>query len=173
MSELIDDQAQIDRRWMERALIMAKCAREQGEVPVGAVLVSADGKLLAEGWNRPISSCDPSAHAEIVVLRDAAKKLGNYRLPGATLYVTIEPCAMCAGALVHSRIARVVFGALEPKAGAVVSQLHVLDAPSSNHLVRYDHGVLEDQASGIMSDFFKYRREQRKQAKRAQQESDG
>jgi len=109
-----------DEYWMAKALMLAQCAAGQGEVPVGAVVVDADNNLIGEGWNQPIGARDPSAHAEIVALRQAAKNVGNYRLPGATLYVTIEPCTMCAGALIHSRIDRVVIGALEPKAGAVV-----------------------------------------------------
>src|SRR5690554_300266 len=108
--------------WMRQALALAARAEEQGEVPVGAVLVR-EGGVLGEGFNQPISSHDPTAHAEITALRDAARRAGNYRLPDSTLYVTIEPCAMCCGALVHARVAKVVFGAREPKAGAVCSHL--------------------------------------------------
>jgi len=151
-----------DEYWMAKALMLAQCAAGQGEVPVGAVVVDADNNLIGEGWNQPIGARDPSAHAEIVALRQAAKNVGNYRLPGATLYVTIEPCTMCAGALIHSRIDRVVIGALEPKAGAVVSQSRVLDGDYNNHRVSYVTGVLDQQASAAMSDFFRQRRAAKK-----------
>ena len=124
-----------DEYWMQRAIALAEQADTFNEVPVGAVIVR-DGALLGEGFNQPISSCDPSAHAEILALRQAALAADNYRLPGATLYVTIEPCAMCAGAIIHSRIERVVFAATEPKAGAVCSHLQLFDQAQMNHRVR-------------------------------------
>lgn len=151
-----------DEHWMAKALELAQLAAERGEVPVGAVVVDSEDQLIGEGWNQPISAVDPSAHAEIVALRQAAKNAGNYRLPGATLYVTIEPCTMCAGALVHSRIGRLVVGALEPKAGAIVSQSRVLDGDCHNHRVEYVTGVLDAQASQIMSGFFRQRRAEKK-----------
>ena len=153
-----------DVYWMRRALALAQQAADRHEVPVGAVIVR-DGKLLGEGFNHPISGCDPSAHAEIAALRDACSREKNYRLPGATLYVTIEPCAMCAGAIVHARIERVVFGALEPKAGAVESTQHFFDLPQLNHRVQVEGGCLAQECSERISGFFQSRREQRKAIK--------
>jgi tRNA(adenine34) deaminase len=153
-----------DEKWMLRALELASRAAQEGEVPVGALVVR-DGVVLGEAWNRPIGNCDPSAHAEINAVRQAAKNEGNYRLSGATLYVTIEPCTMCVGALIHARIARVVFGAREPKAGAVVSQNNLFEHPSVNTNIVYDEGILADECSKVMSDFFAFRREQKKQIK--------
>ena len=153
-----------DEKWMQRALELAKHAAEEGEVPVGALVVR-DNIVLGEAWNRPNGNCDPSAHAEINALRQAAKNEGNYRLSGATLYVTIEPCTMCVGALIHARIARVVFGAREPKAGAVVSQNNLFEHPSVNTNIVYYEGILADECSQTMSDFFAFRREQKKQIK--------
>jgi tRNA(adenine34) deaminase len=146
-----------DERWMTRALELAREAARAGEVPVGALVVR-DGEVLGEGWNRPIVSHDPSAHAEIVALRAAAQGIANYRLSGASLYVTIEPCAMCAGALVHARIARLVFGAREPRAGAVVSNLRLLDAPFLNHRVAWEEGACAVQATALLQEFFRARR---------------
>lgn len=153
-----------DIHWMRHALAQAQRAADCHEVPVGAVIVR-DGQLLGEGFNHPITLCDPSAHAEIAALRDACGREKNYRLPGATLYVTIEPCAMCAGALVHARIARVVFGALEPKAGAVVSTQRFFDMPHLNHRVMFEGGCLEQECSATMTAFFQARREQQKKLK--------
>jgi len=153
-----------DEIWMRHALSLAKKAGEEGEVPVGAVVVR-DGIVLGEAWNRPIGNCDPSAHAEVNALRAAAQTEKNYRLPGATLYVTIEPCTMCAGALIHSRVARVVFGATESKAGAVVSQNNLFDHPSMNTEIRYAGGILAEECSQLLSDFFAFRRKQKKQIK--------
>jgi tRNA(adenine34) deaminase len=144
--------------WMALALKQADLAAGEGEVPVGAVLVD-NGKLLAEGYNQPIGSSDPTAHAEIVVMRAAAHIAGNYRLPGSTLYVTIEPCTMCVGALVHARIGSVVFGAREPRAGAVVSQYHLLDGSVYNHRPEYVEGVLAAQCAARLQDFFRARRQ--------------
>ena len=144
-------------RWMAHALHLAERGREVGEVPVGAVIVR-DGELLGEGYNRPITGCDPTAHAEIQALRDAAVRVGNYRLPGATLYVTIEPCSMCAGALIHARITHLVFGAREPKAGAVVSQSRLLEAHYMNSRVSWEEGVLAEQCASLVSGFFAHKR---------------
>lgn len=142
---------------MQLALDQARLGAQAGEVPVGAVLVK-DGELIAAGFNQPIRSCDPTAHAEIVALRAAAKALGNYRLPDTTLYVTIEPCAMCAGALVHARVGRLVFGAPEPRAGAVVSSLQLLAGEQLNHRIEVESGVLGDECGAIMKSFFRDRR---------------
>ena len=144
---------------MGYALELAKCAASQGEVPVGAVVVDpADNALLGRGRNRVIEDNDPTAHAEIVALRDAGARRGNYRLPGATLYVTVEPCTMCAGALVHARIERLVLGAPEPKAGAVVSRARVLDNPAHNHRVAVSGGVMAAECGALMRAFFAERR---------------
>ena len=142
---------------MDLALSLAKQAASIGEVPVGAVLVK-DGEVLGQGYNRPISTDDPTAHAEIAALRDAGQRLGNYRLPGTTLYVTLEPCTMCAGALIHARIERLVFGAFEPKAGVICSQNRLLEADYLNHNIEVTPGILSDQCSSIVSDFFSQRR---------------
>ena len=146
-----------DEYWMRLALEQARSAAAVGEVPVGAVLVRGD-ELLASGFNRPISTHDPTAHAEITVLRKAAAQLSNYRLPGTTLYVTIEPCAMCAGALVHARVARLVYGATEPRAGAVHSHLEILGHAHLNHIVEVCGGVLADESAKLMREFFADRR---------------
>ncbi len=159
-----------DEYWMSRALRLAERAAAAGEVPVGAVLVR-DGKLLGEGWNQPISRCDPTAHAEIVALRAAAAAEGNYRLPGSRLYVTIEPCTMCAGALVHARVGSVIYAATEPKAGAVVSQSRVFEQPNLNHQVLCRGGVLEAQARELMQDFFRHRRAAVKRLRRDAQQA--
>ena len=144
---------------MREALELAKCAASQGEVPVGALVVDpVDNALLGRGRNRVIEDNDPTAHAEIVALRDAGAARGNYRLPGATLYVTVEPCTMCAGALVHARIERLVFGAPEPKAGAVVSRARVLDNPAHNHRVAVRGGVMAAECGALMRAFFEARR---------------
>lgn len=143
--------------WMRRALALADRAANEGEVPVGAVLVR-DGELLGEGWNQPISAADPTAHAEIVALRDAARVCNNYRLPGSTLYVTLEPCTMCAGAMVHARVETLVFAAREPRAGVVCSTCALLDEPWYNHRVNWLEGVLADESSSRLRAFFKARR---------------
>ena len=149
--------AAADERWMREALVEARLARGRGEVPVGAVVV-LDGAVVGRGSNQPIHATDPTAHAEIVALRDAARTAGNYRLTGAALYVTVEPCLMCAGALVHARIGRLVFGAAEPKAGAVRSTMRVLDLPALNHRVGIAAGVLEPECAELMRAFFVDRR---------------
>jgi tRNA(adenine34) deaminase len=146
-----------DRFWMSRALDLARRAGALGEVPVGAVLVR-DGQALAEGANAVIGSADPTAHAELVALRAGAAHLGNYRLPRTTLYVTIEPCTMCAGALVHARVARLVFGAREPRSGAVESTARVLENPGLNHRVEVRGGVLAPECGELIGDFFRRRR---------------
>lgn len=146
-----------DVQWMRYALNRARQAAERGEVPVGAVL-TVDGELVSEGFNEPIGNHDPTAHAEIVAIRRAAAQLGNYRLTGATLYVTIEPCLMCVGAMVHSRIARLVYGAPEPKAGAIESAMHALDHPTLNHRFDVLGGLLADESRDIMQAFFRQRR---------------
>jgi tRNA(adenine34) deaminase len=146
-----------DQYWMQRALELARQAEAAGEVPVGAVLVK-DGELLAEGFNQPISSHDPSAHAEMVALREAAKRSQNYRLPGTTLYVTLEPCAMCAGALVHARVERVVYAAKEPRTGAAGSVLNVLQHEALNHRCETEQGLCEEESVTMIQAFFKARR---------------
>ena len=142
---------------MYEALELAGEAARRGEVPVGAVAVM-DDQVIGRGFNQPISAQDPTAHAEIEALRDAARSTGNYRLPGADLYVTVEPCTMCAGALVHARIRRLVFGAREPRAGAVVSSIRALDNESLNHQVEVIEGVLAEDCSRMMSGFFQQKR---------------
>jgi tRNA(adenine34) deaminase len=146
-----------DLHWMQSALALAERARAQGEVPVGAVVVLG-GEVVGEGWNRPIASHDASAHAEINALRDAGARIGNYRLPDATLYVTLEPCVMCAGAIVHARIARVVYGADDPKTGAAGSVFDTLLSDRHNHAVAVTAGVLAGPAGDVLRDFFRERR---------------
>ena len=142
---------------MRLALDEARRAEAAGEVPVGAVLV-LDGQVVGRGFNQPIGATDPTAHAEIVALREAARAVGNYRLPGAMMYVTIEPCLMCVGALVHARVATLVFGATEPKAGAVVSATRAFELPSLNHRVEVIGGVLADECRAVVQEFFRSRR---------------
>ena len=142
---------------MRRALEEAGRAREAGEVPVGAVLV-IDGAIAGTGFNQPISASDPTAHAEILALRAAALRAGNYRLTGSTLYVTIEPCLMCVGAMVHARVGTVVFGAAEPKAGALVSMTRAHELPNLNHKLQIEAGVLEEECRALMQGFFQSRR---------------
>ena len=149
--------ASIDLRYMERAFALAEAAGRQGEVPVGALIVR-DGEVLGEGWNRPISEADPTAHAEVVALRAAASRLGNYRLTGATLYVTLEPCAMCSGAIIHARLARAVFGAFDPRTGAAGSVLEVLNTTRLNHRVEITGGVLQAATAAQLQQFFRARR---------------
>ncbi|MDT8069364.1 MAG: tRNA adenosine(34) deaminase TadA [Terriglobia bacterium] len=146
-----------DEFWMEEALREAQRAEAAGEVPVGAVIVT-DGRIVGRGSNRPITSNDPTAHAEILALREAGQRLGNYRLTGCNLYVTVEPCAMCAGAIVHARIGRLVYGAEDPKAGAVTSTMEVLDNPALNHRVEVVSGVLAGRCMEQVQRFFRERR---------------
>jgi tRNA(adenine34) deaminase len=147
-----------DQAWMREALDCARTAAESGEVPVGAVLVDAGGVLLARAANAPIASHDPTAHAEIGVLRAAGQAVRNYRLPGCTLYVTLEPCAMCVGALVHARIARLVFAATDPKTGACGSVLDLTSSPGFNHRVAVTGGVLQEESAELLRRFFAGRR---------------
>ncbi|MFP5506649.1 MAG: tRNA adenosine(34) deaminase TadA [Gammaproteobacteria bacterium] len=147
-----------DRHWMQHALALAARAEAMGEVPVGAVVVR-DGAVLGEGWNRPIADHDPTAHAEIVALRAAARAAGNYRLPGSTLYVTLEPCLMCTGAMVHARVERLVFGAFDAKRGAAGSQFDAFAAPGLNHRVAVAGGVLAEECAAALQAFFRQRRE--------------
>ena len=153
----LDPDLETHERWMTLALQQAEAAAQAGEVPVGAVLI-AEGEVLAEAHNRSISGQDPTAHAEILALRAAAIRRQNYRLPRTTLYVTIEPCTMCVGALIHARIDKLVFGAREPRSGAVVSRQNLLDSASLNHRVRYREGVLAEECGNIMQIFFQSRR---------------
>lgn len=146
-----------DQRFMREALALAAEGAQLGEVPVGAVLVQ-DGAIIGRGFNCPISTFDPSAHAEMVAIRAAAQALGNYRLPGSTLYVTLEPCSMCAGLIVHARIDRVVYGAVEPKAGVALSRGEFFSQGFLNHRVLIEGGVLAQECSALLSDFFKARR---------------
>jgi len=150
--------ARTDERFMDEALALARAARARDEVPVGAVVVK-NGEIVGRGGNAPIAAADPTAHAEIAALRDAARRLGNYRLPDCDLYVTIEPCAMCAGAILHARIARVVFGARDPKTGACGSIVDLFAEPRLNHHATVTGGVLAKDAGALLSEFFSARRE--------------
>jgi tRNA(adenine34) deaminase len=144
-------------KWMREAMALARQAEAAGEVPVGALVVK-DGALLGAGWNRPIGAHDPTAHAEVSALRAAAQAAGNYRLTGATLYVTLEPCAMCAGAMVHARIARLVYGAADPKTGAAGSVMDLARHAALNHRIEVEGGVLAEECGGLLKDFFGRRR---------------
>jgi tRNA(adenine34) deaminase len=146
-----------DELWMRAALAQAADAERCGEVPVGAVVVS-DGAIIGQGFNQPIGAHDATAHAEIVAIRDAGRRLGNYRLTGATVYVTIEPCQMCVGAMIHARVARVVYGTPEPKAGAIESAMRAHEHPALNHRLAATGGVLEADCRAVMQGFFKSRR---------------
>ena len=146
-----------DADWMQTALLLAGRAAASGEVPVGAVLVQGES-LLAEGWNQPIAAHDPTAHAEVMALREAGQSLGNYRFADTTLYVTLEPCLMCVGAIVHARIARLVFGAYDPKSGAVTSCMHGFEVPGLNHRVASTGGILADECGALLKQFFRDRR---------------
>jgi tRNA(adenine34) deaminase len=146
-----------DEQFMRLALELAKRAEAASEVPVGAVLVDENG-VLGEGWNQPIAAVDPSAHAEIMALRQAARRRANYRLPETTLYVTLEPCAMCAGALVHARVARLVYGAADPRAGAAGSIFNLMAAPALNHRLQVQGDVLAAESAALLRCFFAARR---------------
>jgi tRNA(adenine34) deaminase len=148
---------ELDHQFMMQALEQAKLAAQEGEVPVGAVLVQ-DGKVISKAFNRPISNHDPSAHAEMLALRSAAGEIENYRLPGSTLYVTLEPCVMCAGAMLHARVDRVVFGARDPKTGAAGSVVDIFSINQLNHQTTVDGGILESECGQVLRDFFKERR---------------
>jgi tRNA(adenine34) deaminase len=143
--------------FMEAALEQARLASAAGEVPIGAVLV-IEGQIVARGFNQPITSCDPTAHAEMLVLRDAARIVGNYRLTDADVYVTLEPCLMCVGALIHARVKDVIYGAAEPKTGALVSTVRSLDTPGLNHRFAVTGGVLEADARDLIQEFFRGKR---------------
>ncbi|BET97423.1 tRNA adenosine(34) deaminase TadA [Xenorhabdus taiwanensis] len=155
-----------DEYWMRRAIDLAMQAQAKGEIPVGAVLV-ADNKVIAEGFNHPITDHDPTAHAEIIALRRGGRQLQNYRLLNTTLYVTLEPCVMCAGAMVHSRIQRLVYGASDMKTGAAGSLIDILRHPGMNHQIEITGGVLAEECSTMLSAFFKQRREQHKALKKS------
>ena len=146
-----------DVAFMARALELARRAEAAGEVPVGAVIVR-DGAIIAEGWNRPISANDPTAHAEVVAMRAAGRALGTYRLTGTTLYVTLEPCAMCASAMVHARVQRLVFAATDPRAGAAGSVFNIVQHPALNHRIECTGGVLAEECGTLLRQFFKARR---------------
>jgi tRNA(adenine34) deaminase len=146
-----------DFYWMQHAIDLAKQAEKAAEVPVGAVLIR-DDKIVGEGWNRPIKECDPSAHAEIMALRQGAKNLNNYRLINTTLYVTLEPCLMCLGAIVQGRLQRVVFGAYDKRAGAVESAFQLGITDKLNHRVKYEGGLLMEECARLLSNFFQARR---------------
>lgn len=161
-----------DEYWMRQALRLALRAQEEGEVPVGALLV-LDNQVIGEGWNRPIGRHDPTAHAEIMALRQGGVVLQNYRLLNATLYVTLEPCVMCAGAMIHSRIGRLVYGAADMKTGAAGSLLDILRHPGMNHQLAITAGVLADDCAGMLSAFFRQRREQQKALKLARRADKG
>lgn len=155
---VVTEQTDQDQQWMRRALQLARTAALVGEVPVGAVIVSEQGLILGEGSNRPITAADPTAHAEIVALRAACTLVGNYRLPGATLYVTLEPCVMCMGAMLHARLARVVYGAADPKTGACGGVLNLPSVGQLNHQTSVMGGVLADECGEVLRDFFRARR---------------
>ena len=150
--------SELDAQYMVLALDEARAAAERGEVPVGAVLVGPNGELLARDGNRVIELCDPCGHAELLAMRAAGRRLGNYRLTGCTLYVTLEPCVMCAGAMVHARIGRLVYGATDPKTGAIASVYQVGNDGLLNHRLEVTSGVLADQAATLLRDFFRERR---------------
>lgn len=152
------DFSEVDERWMRHAMAMADRAEAEGEVPVGAVLVGPRGELVAEGWNRNIGEHDPTAHAEIVAMRRGGRALGNYRLTGCTLYVTLEPCAMCAMAMVHARLARVVWGASDPKTGAAGSVFNLLTDSRHNHRLAGEGGLLGDENGARLTDYFRRKR---------------
>jgi len=150
-------QSEQDIKWMQHAIEMARRAESADEVPVGAVIVK-DNNVISEGWNQPISTHDPTAHAEVIALRAAAKALENYRLVETTLYVTLEPCSMCAGAIIHARVKRIVIGAKDPRTGAAGSVFNLLNSEKLNHQVEIEQGVLEDECSILLKNFFKNRR---------------
>lgn len=144
-------------KWMQRAFELAQNAEAQDEVPVGAVIVCKD-QIIGEGWNQPISSNDPTAHAEIMALRDAGYKIGNYRLPESTLYVTLEPCTMCAGAIIHARLSKLVYAVEDPKTGACGSVFNLVQTDELNHKVEIEKGILEQECRSLIQNFFKAKR---------------
>ena len=146
-----------DQRWIKEAIVLAKQAADDGEVPVGAVVVK-DGKIIGRGWNQNIGLNDPTAHAEIMAMREAGNSLANHRLPGCTLYVTLEPCVMCAGAMIHARLDRIVFAATDPKTGAAGGKFDLLGNPAHNHAPVVNGGCLAEECSALLRDFFRQRR---------------
>lgn len=166
VSSILQSEINDDQQAMERALQLASHAGALGEVPVGAVVVY-EQRIVGIGFNQPITALDPSAHAEVVAIRDAAKRLGNYRLSDCSLYVTVEPCTMCSGLLLHSRISRLIFGAPEPKAGAICSASQVPKQAWVNHHLEWQGGVLAEQCSEMMTEFFAMRRAAKKKLKRS------
>lgn len=167
MSDLIQclpGDVEQDQRWMRHALELARRAEQLGEIPVGAVIVD-HAELIAEGWNQPIRNHDPTAHAEVMALRNAGVHLGNYRLSGATLYVTLEPCVMCAGAIMHARIGRVVYGASDPKTGVAGSVMNLFRGSHVYHQVQLTSGVLAEECGEMLAAFFRRRRKERQQSK--------
>ena len=157
MANELESEPTNHERWMREALILAEQAANADEVPVGAIVVQ-NGEIIGRGFNQPIRSCDATAHAEIVAIRSASQFRNNYRLPGTTLYVTIEPCTMCLGAMIHARVDTLVFGATEPRAGAVVSQGSLIEASHFNHQLSFVDGVLAEECSSLMQRFFRSRR---------------
>lgn len=153
-----EEYRETDLYWMKKACELAQRASRQDEVPVGAVLVDSDNQCVGEGWNQPISSNDPTAHAEIMALREAASRLENYRLPSTTLYVTLEPCPMCAGAIVHARVKRLVYATADPRSGSAGSVYNLLNSPHLNHRVEVENGVMQDECSGLLKAFFQEKR---------------
>ncbi len=151
------DESEQDLHWMKQAYLLAQKAQQEGEVPVGAIVV-ADGNVIGEGWNRPISTHDPSAHAEMIALREAAQKQQNYRLSDATVYVTLEPCAMCAGAMVHARVKRLVFATPDPRTGAAGTVFNILQNEQLNHKAEVDSGVMASECSDLLRSFFRRKR---------------
>jgi len=147
-----------DEKWMQIAVHMAREASKIGEVPIGAVMVDAEGKILSSAFNRTITNVDPTAHAEILAMRTAALRIGNYRLTGTTLYTTIEPCAMCAGALVNARVSRLVYGAADERFGAVETHFRICDSPDLNHRMDITSGILADKCRTLLQEFFRSRR---------------
>ena len=147
----------IDEEWMQHAFQLAKKSEEHDEVPVGAIIVH-ENKIIGKGWNQPISFHDPTAHAEIIALKDAGEKIGNYRLPESTMYVTLEPCVMCAGAIVHARIAKLVYAVDDEKTGACGSVFNIVQTDKLNHRVRVEKGILEKECQTLIQDFFREKR---------------
>ena len=156
-SEIEGTLDQQDEAWMADALLLARRAASEEEVPIGAVIVR-NGEIIGRGWNQNITLNDPSAHAEIMAMRDAGKTIGNYRLTGCSLYVTLEPCPMCAGAMIHARLARIVYGATDPKTGAAGGKFDILGNPAHNHVATIAGGCLADECSALLRDFFRQRR---------------
>lgn len=146
-----------DKHWMEKALELARKAEQAGEVPVGAVLVK-DNQLIAEGWNQPITSHDATSHAEIMAMREAGKKLNNYRLIDTVMYVTLEPCSMCVGAMIHARVSKIIYAASEPRTGALGGAFNLLDANQHNHIFEVEAGLMAEESKAMLQRFFRSRR---------------